>query len=117
MIDIDASGSTSINLGLKYRQSLNGVGIYDYDLSITSTPALDLECDTGNNRTKYYGACATSLFIRIPSFDRSIIADVRAMSWMVGAPRTKSPDLFTDGICLFRTLQLQLALTTPLFNF
>lgn len=50
---------------------------------MSSTPAQGLVCDTANGPSGYYGACATSLFIRIPSFDRTIVAEQMAMSWVV----------------------------------
>jgi hypothetical protein len=80
MLDIPALGSTSIDLGLRYRKYLDGSAAYDYQYTLSSAPAFDLPCNTspGGNNSR---ACTTSLLIRIPSFQRTIIEERRGISW------------------------------------
>ena len=81
MIDINALGSTSINLDLFYRINLDATAAYDYKLTISSTPSLNLVCNTGSNGTNYSGPCATRILLRISSFHRTILEEKKGISW------------------------------------
>ncbi len=81
MIDINALGSTSINLDLFYRINLDDTAAYDYKITLSSTPSLNLVCNTGSNGTQYSGPCATRILLRISSFHRTILQEKKGISW------------------------------------
>jgi hypothetical protein len=84
MSPVNANGIVAVNIGLQARDEGNGISAYDYSLSLISTPATDLVCDTSSAET-YKWPCPMSLFVQIPNFDRSIITTEKAMSWMVSS--------------------------------
>jgi hypothetical protein len=81
---VNANGIVSVNIGLQVRDEGNGISAYDYSLSLMSTPATDLVCDTSSAET-YKWPCHVSLFVQIPNFDRSIITTEKSMNWMVSS--------------------------------
>lgn len=81
---IDANSIVAINVGLQIRQGLDGNSAYDYTLSLSSSPVLDLVCDT-SSATTYQYPCHVSLFVQIPNFDRTIISSTMAMGWQVSS--------------------------------
>lgn len=85
MILINANGVTGINLGLKYRQAIGSEPAYDYDLSISSVPSMQLVCDTSSTAFSSY-PCHASLFIQIPTFDRKIVQQSKSLTWAVSQP-------------------------------
>jgi len=78
---VNANGIVAVNIGLQVRDEGNGISAYDYSLSLISTPATDLVCDTSSAET-YKWPCHMSLFVQIPNFDRSIITTEKTMTWM-----------------------------------
>jgi hypothetical protein len=85
MILINAIGVTGINLGLKYRQAIDSEPAYDYDLSMSTVPSMELACDTSSKASSSY-PCHASLFIQIPTFDRKIVHQSRSLTWAVSQP-------------------------------
>jgi hypothetical protein len=82
LILVDASAETQISVALRLIKTfLNPTGFYDYDLSITSTTALSLPCDTGNNGTYYSNACATTIMLQIPTFRRTTLEEVEKLKF------------------------------------
>jgi hypothetical protein len=81
---VNANGIVAVNIGLQVRDEGNGISAYDYSLSLISTPATDLVCDTSSAET-YKWPCHMSLFVQIPNFDRSIITTEKAMTWVVSS--------------------------------
>jgi len=79
---VGANGNVAVNIGLQVRDGGNGISAYDYSLSLVSSPATDLVCDTSSAATYKY-PCYMSLFIQVPNFDRSIITTEKAMKWIV----------------------------------
>lgn len=79
---VNANGIIDVNLGLVLRDDGNGTSAYDYSLSLTSSPAIDLVCDT-SSYTTYKWPCHLSLLIQIPNFDRTIIITTKATTWVV----------------------------------
>lgn len=79
---INANGIVAVNVGLRIRQAPNAAPAYDYDLGISSSPTTDLVCDTSTELTFQY-PCYVSLFIQIPTFERTIIRIQKEMSWTV----------------------------------
>lgn len=90
MILVNANGMTAINLGLNYRQVFNASPAYDYDLSISTIPAMTLVCDLGSTTQPASGPCHISLFLQIPSFTRQMSLMSYAMSWTVDFPSGRS---------------------------
>lgn len=79
---VSANGIVAVNIGLQVRDGGRGISAYDYSLSLVSSPATDLVCDTTSAETYKY-PCHMSLFVQVPNFDRSIITTEKAMAWMV----------------------------------
>ncbi|KAE8446992.1 hypothetical protein EG329_011474 [Mollisiaceae sp. DMI_Dod_QoI] len=77
---INANGIVAVNLGLLYRHNGDGTAAYDYNLSLSSSPNQGIVCDTTSNSTYQY-PCHTSLFIQVPSFDRTTLTTQKAMGW------------------------------------
>ena len=108
MVLINANGDNSINLGLRYRRTVGYSPAYDYsecsprsvplkfgnsvndtaliislDLETTSTPNLGLVCNT-DAQGSY--PCFVNFFIQMPTFERTMISQQVAMSWLVSLP-------------------------------
>lgn len=83
---VNANGIVAINIDLRRREGHNGVNAYDYVLSLSSSPNQDLVCDTSTSSTYQY-PCHLSLFVQIPTFDRTIISTQKALDWAVGVIR------------------------------
>jgi hypothetical protein len=81
---VNANGIVAVNIGLVLRDMGNGISAYDYSLSLASSPATDLVCDT-SSPTTYKWPCHMSLFVQIPNFDRTTITTEKAMTWMVSS--------------------------------
>jgi hypothetical protein len=81
---VNANGIVAVNIGLQVRDGGNGISAYDYSLSLVSSPATDLVCDTTSAETYKY-PCHMSLFIQVPNFDRSTITTEKVMTWMDAA--------------------------------
>lgn len=79
---LNANGIVAVNIGLILRDMGNGISAYDYSLSLASSPATDLVCDTSSSTT-YKWPCHLSLFVQVPNFDRTTITTQKALSWMV----------------------------------
>jgi hypothetical protein len=90
---VNANGNIAVNIGLVRRNTGNGISAYDYSLSLASSPATELVCDTSSPAT-YKWPCFMSLFIQVPNFDRITITTQKAMSWMVSL--TNACDFATD---------------------
>ena len=84
IVDIDANGITSINLDLQYRERLDGFAAYDYKLTVSTASAMTVVCDTSTKKS-FQTHCAVTLHIRIPTFERLIIKERRALDWKVRA--------------------------------
>ncbi|KAK4645796.1 hypothetical protein QC761_204725 [Podospora bellae-mahoneyi] len=80
MVLINANGMTALNLGLNYREALGHAPAYDYHLSISTTPSMDLQCDTSDAKGAS-GLCWLSLFLQFPSFERQVSRQDVAMKW------------------------------------
>ncbi|KAK4174862.1 hypothetical protein QBC36DRAFT_356192 [Triangularia setosa] len=80
MVLINANGMAAINLGLNYREALGHAPAYDYQLSISTIPSIDLQCDTSDPRGAS-GPCFLSLFVQFPSFERQVSQQDVAMKW------------------------------------
>ncbi|KAK0662473.1 hypothetical protein QBC41DRAFT_368312 [Cercophora samala] len=80
MVLINANGMTALNLGLNYREALGHAPAYDYHLSISTTPSMDLQCDTSDEKGAS-GLCWLSLFVQFPSFERQVSRQDVAMKW------------------------------------
>jgi hypothetical protein len=81
LVDINALGSTSINMNLRYRKTYEGLQAYDYQLELSSAPALNLVCNTANDKVEYRSPCTTSLLIHIPSFQQLLSDEKPSYSW------------------------------------
>ncbi|KAK0735324.1 hypothetical protein B0T21DRAFT_411962 [Apiosordaria backusii] len=80
MVLINANGMTALNLGLNYREALGKAPAYDYQLSISTIPSMDLQCDTSDPKGAS-GPCFLSLFVQFPSFERQVSRQDVAMKW------------------------------------
>ncbi|KAM0800056.1 hypothetical protein BDR22DRAFT_259890 [Usnea florida] len=81
LVLIGANGDSSINLGLQYRQEMGYNPAYDYTLGISTVPNLNLVCNTASNESY---PCHITLFLQMPTFDRTIMLEKPAMGWLVG---------------------------------
>lgn len=80
---VNANGILAVNIGLHVRDDGNGITAYDYQLSLVSSPAIDLVCDMSSPGDYKY-PCHLTLFIQIPNFQRTITVTKSAMTWVVG---------------------------------
>ncbi|KAK4198896.1 hypothetical protein QBC40DRAFT_340947 [Triangularia verruculosa] len=80
MVLINANGMAALNLGLNYREALGKAPAYDYQLSISTVPSMDLQCDTSDPKGAS-GPCFLSLFVQFPSFERQVSQQDVAMKW------------------------------------
>lgn len=118
LIDINALGTTSINLGITSRQALNEDPVYDYNLQISSVPARNLVCNVMDN-TSY--PCVSIIRLSFPTFIRTNIKEQRVMGWQVCTRPSASGymekyiiDLTAD---FFRTFMQLSVLITLSFSF
>lgn len=80
MVLISANGDSSINLGLQYRREMSSTApAYDYALGISTVPNLNLVCNTAS-RDSY--PCHITLFLQMPTFDRTTVTESAVMDWM-----------------------------------
>ena len=100
---VNANAIVAVNIGLQVRDEGNGISAYDYSLSLMSSPATDLVCDTSSAET-YKWPCHMSLFVQIPNFDRSIITTEKSMTWMVSSSYhwNSTADSANPGCCICR---------------
>lgn len=80
-----ANGLSTVTLGLHHRQALNEPGKYDYELSISSTPSMDLRCDS-SAEVNMEMACWMTIFLSFPSFSRRVTELNYKMSLTVSVP-------------------------------
>ena len=102
MVLIGANGDSSINIGLQYRQDMGHTPAYDYSmfphvtcaydklslifsiaLGVSTVPNMNLVCNTASNDSY---PCHITLFLQMPSFDRTIVTENAMISWMVSGP-------------------------------
>ncbi|KAI1401948.1 hypothetical protein F4819DRAFT_486023 [Hypoxylon fuscum] len=57
LVLVNANGMVAVNLGLNYRQVRGKSPAYDYDLSLSSIPTLDMRCDNGSDKEAATGPC------------------------------------------------------------
>ena len=117
MVLISANGDSSINLGLQYRREMSSTTpAYDYGknvprhpfmplahrhvlqnplihlaptaLGISTVPNLNLVCNTAS-RDSY--PCHITLFLQMPTFDRTTVTESAVMDWMVSVFFLPSP--------------------------
>lgn len=88
--NMPANGMNTVSLGLHHRQGVNEAGKYDYELTISSTPSLDLRCDSSSG-VAVENACWMALFLSFPSFNRRVTEQAYKMSWTVGGVIDKEP--------------------------
>ncbi|KAK4222528.1 hypothetical protein QBC38DRAFT_80874 [Podospora fimiseda] len=77
---INANGLIHINIRLNSREVPGRSAAYDYDLSLSSIPAMDIQCDVsapGGARSP----CILSLYLQYPNFERLSAKQEIAMSW------------------------------------
>ncbi|KAK4191329.1 hypothetical protein QBC35DRAFT_487939 [Podospora australis] len=80
MVLINANGMTAINLGINRRKALGRAPADDYQLSISTIPSMDLQCDVSADGGAR-GMCFVSLFLQFPSFERLVSRQDVAMKW------------------------------------
>lgn len=80
---VSANGMSSINLSLHLREVDGRSPAYDYELSISSTPSIDFNCDTTNGIDDIDGYCWMSLFLQFPTFDRRVFRRGWELDWEV----------------------------------
>ncbi|KAI1101405.1 hypothetical protein F4804DRAFT_344013 [Jackrogersella minutella] len=78
---VNANGMVVINLGLNYRQVRDRDPAYDYDISLSTVPALDLLCDKGSDTQPATKPCFLSLWLQFPTFERQVSTQGYAISW------------------------------------
>ncbi|KAI0830953.1 hypothetical protein F5Y06DRAFT_290631 [Hypoxylon sp. FL0890] len=78
---VNANGMIEVNLGLNYRQVRGKPPAYDYDLSMSTIPSLDMRCDIGSDTRAPTGPCFISLWLQFPTFERQVSTQSYAMSW------------------------------------
>lgn len=117
MVLISANGDSSINLGLQYRREMGSTTpAYDYGktvprhsfmplahchvhqnplihlaptaLGISTVPNLNFVCNTAS-RDSY--PCHITLFLQMPTFDRTTVTESAVMDWMVSVLFLPSP--------------------------
>ncbi|KAI1135791.1 hypothetical protein F5Y05DRAFT_421172 [Hypoxylon sp. FL0543] len=81
LILVNANGMIAVNLGLNYRQVRGKRPAYDYDLSLSTVPALDMRCDIGSDTRAPTGPCFISLWLQFPTFERQVSTQSYATSW------------------------------------
>ncbi|KAH9996985.1 hypothetical protein F4779DRAFT_606637 [Xylariaceae sp. FL0662B] len=79
---INANGMIAINLGLNYRQIRGKSPAYDYDISISSIPTMDMTCDNGSDTKPSYQPCFVSLWLQFPTFERQVSTQGFSMGWV-----------------------------------
>ncbi|KAI0901157.1 hypothetical protein F4806DRAFT_183142 [Annulohypoxylon nitens] len=78
---VNANGMVAVNLGLNYRQTRGKAPAYDYDVSLSTIPAVDMLCDRGSDTTPSTGPCFLSLWLQFPTFERQVSTQGYAMEW------------------------------------
>lgn len=79
---INANGVVALNIGLNVRQAPDQDPAYDYKLDISPSQASELTCDSGKDGSYQY-PCHLSLFISIPSFEKTTTLRKKELEWMV----------------------------------
>lgn len=69
LVLVNANGMTSINLGLSSREVLGQAPAYDYQLSISTIPAMDLPCGVGKPGS---WPCFIDIIFQFPTFDTKL---------------------------------------------
>lgn len=82
LVLINANGMSSITLGLRSRQAIGGAPAYDYQLSVSTTPAQDLVCDVSGTIGSPSGPCHITLLLQFPTFERQISRLMPVMGWV-----------------------------------
>lgn len=82
---VNANGMTFINLGLNHREKEGRSRAYDYQFSISTTPSMDLSCDTSNGVENIQGNCWMSLYMQFPTFDRRVFRLGWELEWYVSS--------------------------------
>jgi len=83
LVLINANGMSSIILGLRSRQAIGQAPAYDYQLSISTTPAQDLVCDVSGTIRSPSGPCHITLLLQFPTFERQVSRLMPVMGWVV----------------------------------
>ena len=76
---VSANGIVAVNIGLRLR-TVDTITAYDYSLSLSNSPALELTCDTSSTES-YYHDCRLELFVHITGFDRVVSRTRKVLSW------------------------------------
>ncbi|KAI1214344.1 uncharacterized protein F4807DRAFT_455984 [Annulohypoxylon truncatum] len=79
---VNANGMVEVNLGLNYRQVRGRAPAYDYDISLSTIPALDMLCNIGSDSEPATEPCFLSLWLQFPTFERQVSTQGYAMSWV-----------------------------------
>jgi hypothetical protein len=80
---VNANGMVAINLGLESRQEIGLRPRFDYKLTFSTTPAMDINCNQEDIENLDATACFISIFLQFPSFDKRESIEVYAMKWVV----------------------------------
>ena len=83
MVLVNANGMVQVNLGLALRQVNGKSPSYDYRLTISSIPAMNLTRDRSSSGNADYGPCFISLFLQFPTFGRRTSRLGPGLSWLV----------------------------------
>ncbi|KAK3645673.1 hypothetical protein LTR22_014636 [Elasticomyces elasticus] len=80
LIDIDALGTSAINLAVVHRKQWGKPPVFSYIPTVNSIPAMNLACDTASGSV-FYEMCTSFLYIRIPNTDVTVKNDVQSLTW------------------------------------
>ncbi|KAK0717536.1 hypothetical protein B0T26DRAFT_751578 [Lasiosphaeria miniovina] len=58
---------------------------YDYQLSISTTPAIDLPCDVGEPGVELTSVCFIDLVFQFPTFDTQLSRQEFVLDWVVSS--------------------------------
>ncbi|KAI1760625.1 hypothetical protein GGR53DRAFT_525937 [Hypoxylon sp. FL1150] len=78
---VNANGEVTVNMVLNYRQVRGKRPAYDYNLVVSTVPAMDRHCDIGSETDPAYMQCFISLWLQFPTFERQVSTQSYAISW------------------------------------
>lgn len=82
---ISANGIVAVDIGLRLRETA-GIKAYDYTLGYSSSPAMELTCDTSDGGA-FNHDCRLDLFVHFTGFDRVVVRQKKIMNWAVSIPQ------------------------------